>query len=109
MPQDCLLLLNTCPDAETAERLATLLVENKLAACVNIVSGLTSVYRWQGKLHRDQEHLLIIKSTQARYGELERLLVDNHPYELPELVAVPIEQGLTDYLAWITDMTSTPQ
>ena len=98
---DHLLVLSTCPDAATAERLAGLLVEQRLAACVNIVPGLTSVYRWQGETQQDSEVLLLAKSRADRYPALESALVENHPYELPEVVAVSLNQGLEGYLAWI--------
>ncbi len=98
---DHLLVLSTCPDNATAERLATMLVEQRLAACVNVLPGLTSVYRWQGEIQRDSEVLLLAKSRADRYPELESALVEHHPYELPEVVAVSLEQGLEGYLAWL--------
>ncbi len=94
-------MLSTCPDTETAERLAALLVENRLAACVNILPGLTSVYRWQGAIQHERETLLLAKSRADRYPALEAALVEHHPYELPEVVAVSIEHGLDGYLAWL--------
>lgn len=84
-----------------AERLAALLVEGGHAACVNIVPGLTSIYRWQGKIEQGSEVLLFIKTRRDRYPELERQLHTAHPYELPEIIAVPIDAGLAGYLAWI--------
>ncbi len=98
---DHLLVLSTCPDTATAERLAGLLVERRLAACVNVVPGLTSVYRWQGETQHDGEVLLVAKSRADRYADLESTLVEHHPYELPEVVAVSLKQGLDGYLAWI--------
>ncbi len=98
---DHLLVLSTCPDAATAERLAALLVDRRLAACVNIVPGLTSVYRWKGRTEHDSEVLLLAKSRADRYAALEAALVEHHPYELPEVVAVSLEQGLAGYLAWV--------
>ena len=95
------LVLCTCPDAETAERLAADLVERRLAACVNIVSGMTSVYRWQGKIETESEVLLLVKTRSDRYQEVEKALLERHPYELPEVVAVSLEQGLSGYLAWL--------
>jgi periplasmic divalent cation tolerance protein len=96
-----LLVLCTCPDMPVAERLAALLVEGGHAACVNIVPGLTSIYRWQGKIEQGNEVLLLIKTRRDRYPELERQLHAAHPYELPEIIAVPIDAGLSGYLAWI--------
>lgn len=96
-----LLVLSTCPDAETARRIASLLIEGELAACVNIVAGVQSVYRWQGRIEVGQEQLLIIKTRRDRYAQLEQAVRDNHPYELPEVVAVAISDGLPGYLSWI--------
>lgn len=98
---DCILLFNTCPDEAVADKIASLLVEQRHAACVNIMPNVRSVYRWKGKLERDQECLLLIKSTQAHLQAIKSIIVDNHPYELPEIVAVPINAGLDDYLSWI--------
>jgi periplasmic divalent cation tolerance protein len=95
------LVLCTCPDEETANRLATLLVEQQHAACVNIVPGLTSVYRWKGKVEIDREHLLVIKTRADHYGAVESLIREQHPYELPEVIAVPIGNGLEGYLRWL--------
>ncbi len=96
------LVLCTCPNHEAAEQLATLLVEQRLAACINIVPGLTSIYRWQGKLEQGTEELLLIKTTQNRYAALENTIQQQHPYELPEIIAVTLDEGLPDYLRWIT-------
>lgn len=101
-----LLVLNTCPDREIAEKIARALVEQNLAACINILPGLTSVYRWEGQIETTQEHLLIIKTHSDRYQAVETYLRNNHPYELPEIIAVPIERGLTDYLQWIDSCLS---
>ncbi|MDX1594593.1 MAG: divalent-cation tolerance protein CutA [Gammaproteobacteria bacterium] len=96
-----LLVLCTCPDDATARRLAASAIDARLAACVNIVPGLTSVFRWQGEIEHDDEVLLLLKSRRDRYAQLEALLVEAHPYELPEVVAVSLEQGLAGYLAWL--------
>ncbi len=95
------LVMTSCPNEEIARQLATHMVENRLAACVNIICGVTSVYRWQGKTTTDQEQLLLMKSPKSRYPELEQAIKDMHPYELPEVVAVPICAGFADYLAWV--------
>lgn len=97
------LLLCTCPDDETADTIAAALVARRLAACVNIVPGLRSVYVWRDEVQRDAERLLIIKSRSDRYAALERTITEMHPYELPEIIAVPIKTGLAPYLAWIDD------
>lgn len=95
------LVLSTCPDAATARTIATALVEQGLAACVNVVPGIESIYRWQGRVEHGNELLLIIKTRSERYAELEQAIVALHPYELPEIVAVPLASGLPAYLGWI--------
>lgn len=96
-----LLVLTNLPDGESAKALAAHLVEARLAACVNVLAPCHSVYRWQGQLETASEVPLLIKTTQERYAELEAALRARHPYELPEIVAVPITQGLAEYLAWV--------
>jgi len=99
------LVLNTCPDLATARALADHLVATRLAACVNIVPGIQSVYEWQGKVELGTECLLYIKTRRERYGALEQALRERHPYELPEIIAVPIEAGLPAYLQWVDHQT----
>ena len=99
--------LCTVPDEDTAERIAGTLVSEKLAACVNIVPGISSVYHWKGAVERDRELLLIIKSGQGAYPALESRVRALHPYELPEVIAVPIGIGLPEYLDWITKSLKT--
>jgi len=101
-----LLALSTAPSAEQAERLARVLVERGLAACVNVLPGVRSIYAWKGELHSDQECLLLIKTCAARFDELRRTLVAEHPYELPELIALPIEAGHVPYLEWLDQSTA---
>jgi len=96
-----LLVFTNLPDRASAERLAELLLEQRLAACVNILAPCRSVYRWKGALQHDEEHPMLIKTSAERYGALEQALRQAHPYELPEIIAVPIEQGLPAYLAWV--------
>ena len=100
------LILNTCPDFTTAEQLATQIVANNLAACVNILPNLTSIYHWQGKVERAQEHLLLIKAPCQQYDAIERFLAEHHPYDVPEIIAFSIEKGLPEYLQWITSCTT---
>jgi periplasmic divalent cation tolerance protein len=108
-PMDsALLVLSTVPDDAKAAAIARVLVAEKLAACVNRVPGLRSTYRWQGEIHDDAEVLLLAKTTSARFEALRRRLVELHPYELPEIVAVPVEAGLDRYLAWIATETAAP-
>lgn len=96
-----LLVYCTCPDRLVAGELATALVERGLAACVNILPGVESVYRWQGKIERDGEILLLIKSDTAHFSALEDTISNLHPYEVPEILAVPVEAGHQPYLEWI--------
>lgn len=98
-----IIALSTCPDEQTASRIAAKLVENQLAACVNIIPAIQSVYRWQGKIEQDNEVLLIIKTRKDVFSQLELLIGEYHPYELPEIVAVPIDTGLKEYLNWIDE------
>ena len=102
-----LLVLTNLPERAAAERLADLLVEKRLAACVNILAPCRSVYRWQGAVRHDEEHPLLIKTTAERYPALEQALRSGHPYELPEIIAVPIEGGLPAYLQWVAAETTT--
>jgi len=99
------IILNTCPDHEQAMQMANVLIDEGLAACVNIVPGLTSVYKWQGNKETGTEVLLLIKTRRERYAELESRLASLHPYELPEIISVPIENGLQRYLDWIDNCT----
>ena len=96
-------VLCTVPDTDTAETIATTLVNEQLAACVNIVSGITSVYRWKDAVERDAECLLLIKTNTQAWPSLETRIRALHPYELPEIIAVPIATGQQDYLQWIND------
>jgi len=98
---DALVVMTTVEHVADGERLAKLLVENELAACVQILPPMTSIYRWQGKVERAGEHLLLIKSTRAAFSRLERAIRENHPYETPEIIAVSIEAGSNSYLAWL--------
>ena len=100
-----LICLSTCPDAASADRIATVLVEERLAACVNVLPGVRSTYRWQGQVQRDDEVLLMIKTTTDRLDDLRERLPALHPYELPELIAVEATGGLPAYLDWIATET----
>jgi periplasmic divalent cation tolerance protein len=100
-----LIVLCTCPDEAVASRIATALVEQGLAACVNRVPGVRSVYRWDGQLQDDAEVLLIVKTTADRYGQVERLIAGQHPYELPEVLALPVVAGSAGYMDWVRQAT----
>lgn len=99
------LVLSTCPDLDCARRLAEMLVRERLAACVNIVPAVHSVYEWQGAMQQETECQLLIKTTSERYAALEDALRGHHPYELPEIIAVPLATGLPAYLRWINQQT----
>lgn len=101
MPAGYQLLLCTCPDQVTAEKIAKLLVSERLAACVNVLPGITSFYIWEGQAESAQEHLLLVKAKQENYPALEAAIKNHHPYELPEIIAISIERGLPEYLNWI--------
>lgn len=105
MSEPVLLVLTTAPDIPSAERIAEGLLEQGLAACVNISAAMASHYRWQGKLEKGTEHQLVIKTTAARYAEVERHIQEQHSYELPEILAVPVSQGLPAYLEWVNSCT----
>ena len=100
-----LLVLTNLPDRAAAERLADALIEKRVAACVNILAPCRSVYRWKGAVQHDEEHPVLIKTTAERYPALETAIRAVHPYELPEIIAVPIERGLPAYLAWVDPET----
>ncbi|HET7365122.1 MAG TPA: divalent-cation tolerance protein CutA [Burkholderiales bacterium] len=102
-----LLVFTNLPERAAAERLADTLVEKQLAACVNILAPCRSVYRWKGAVQHDEEHPMLIKTTRERYAALEHEVRAAHPYELPEIIAVPIERGLPAYLDWVAAETKT--
>lgn len=96
-----LLIITTLPDQDTARQLARQLVEARLAACVNVLSACTSVYRWQSAIQEETEFPLLIKTSAEGYAAVETFLLEHHPYELPEIVALPVAQGLPGYLDWV--------
>lgn len=100
------LVLTNLPDGDAARDLARHLVEARLAACVNILAPCRSVYHWEGNIEEATEVPLLIKTTGTRYAALEAAIREQHPYELPEIIAVPIEHGLPGYLAWVAHATT---
>lgn len=102
---DVLLVFTNLPDREAATRLARGLVERRVAACVNVLGECTSVYRWQGKVQEETEVPVLAKTTVAAYPALEQAIRALHPYELPEIVAVPLTRGLPGYLDWVVAET----
>jgi len=103
---DALLVLTSCPDEAVAERLARDLVDAGLAACVSRVPGLRSTYRWQGRVEDEPEVLLLIKTVATRFQELEMRVKSLHPYEVPEIIALPIAKCSLDYLSWLQNALS---
>jgi periplasmic divalent cation tolerance protein len=100
---EALVVLTTVARVEDAESIAREMVERRLAACVNILPPVTSVYRWQGEVTRESEHLLLMKTRTDRFEALRARLVEIHPYETPEVVALPVAAGHAAYLQWIAD------
>jgi periplasmic divalent cation tolerance protein len=103
MPNDFLLVLCSFSDIAEAKSCATELVKQKLAGCVNLITGVTSFYQWEGELREDSECLLVIKTTHVNYENVESFLKANHSYDVPEIIAVPITQGSEDYLNWLNN------
>ena len=103
------IVLCTVPDRDTAKLLARMLVTERLAACVTIVPGVSSVYRWAGAVEESDEILLIIKTCHTVFETLKSRICTCHPYELPEIIAVPLEDGLREYLDWIATTIEEPQ
>ena len=106
---NALLVLTNLPDRATAEKLADTLIQKRVAACVNIMAPCRSVYRWKGAVQHDEEYPVLIKTTRESYAALEAAIREAHPYELPEIVAVPIERGLPAYLDWVATQTTPPR
>lgn len=98
-----MLVLCNCPGQAVAIDLAQQLLQQRLAACVNVLPGVHSLYRWQGRIEREREATLLIKTTRPRYQALEQFLAAAHPYEVPEIIALPINAGLPAYLGWLED------
>jgi len=100
-----LVVITNLPDRAAAEKLADTLVEQRVAACVNILAPCRSVYRWKGAVQHDEEHPILIKTTIERYAALEAAIRAGHPYELPEIIALPAGRGLPAYLDWVDTET----
>lgn len=104
--EQVLLVLSNMPDEASAHALARKLVEQRVAACVNILPPVRSVYRWQGAIEEAGEVTLLMKTTRLRYPELEAAIRNEHPYEVPEIIAVPVVAGLPAYLNWVEEETT---
>lgn len=102
MKSNYYIVLTTCPNPEVASQLAQEAVEKQLAACVNIIPGIQSIYQWQGKIEQENESLLIMKTQQQQLAGLESFIQKQHPYEVPEFITMTIESGSKAYLEWIT-------
>jgi periplasmic divalent cation tolerance protein len=100
-----LLVFTNLPDLPAAQKLADALIEKRVAACVNILAPCKSVYRWKEAVQHDEEHPVLIKTTAERYADLEAAIRAAHPYDLPEIIAVPVERGLPAYLEWVAAET----
>jgi len=103
MAENHIVTLCTVPDKKAGERIARALVEERLAACVNIVPGVASFYRWEGKVEEASEQLLVIKTAAERFEAVKARIKALHPYDVPEIIAIPITAGNREYLDWITD------
>jgi len=107
MDKKALLIITTAPNDATSEKIANTLVESGLATCVNILPGMRSIYKWQGKLESGHEQLLLIKACSSHYPAIETQIESLHPYELPEIIAVSIDVGLPAYLDWVVGRVPT--
>lgn len=105
MPETTLIVLTTMPDPASAEDIAEQLIGENLAACVNIMGEMTSIYRWQGKVHKGTEHQLMIKTTSECFKGVKNWITEHHPYDLPEIIAIPVAEGLPNYLDWVSACT----
>lgn len=108
MADNFVMVLSTCPTQESAERIAREVVAARLAACVNVIPGLRSYYEWKGQVEVSNEVLLVIKSRMELFEALQNAITSQHPYELPEVIAVPISTGFPPYLAWLAANMRTP-
>jgi periplasmic divalent cation tolerance protein len=106
MPDKVLLALSTFPDRETARDISSELVTKKIAACANILPGVESIYRWKEKIESGNETLVLFKLSEDRQSEFQEKLRSLHPYEVPEVIFVPVSNGLPEYLRWVTENCS---
>ena len=101
------IVMTTCPDRDTAQHIAQVLVQQRLAACVNVLPAMQSIYLWRGKVETATEHLLLIKSKTRAFRAIQKCILERHPYELPEIIAVPVTTGLPSYLSWLENPDRT--
>ena len=102
-----IVILTTVPDEDTGQKIARAILSERLAACVTMTSTSQSLYWWQGKISQEQEHMLFIKSQNKLYPHLEKMILELHPYEVPEVIALPAVRGFSQYLDWIAEETSS--
>ena len=105
---DVVIVLTSVPSREVGEQIGRALVEARLAACVNVLPAMTSIYRWKGEVQQESEHQLVIKTSRARVAGVQERLAALHPYELPECLVVPVETGDPAYLAWVVSESADP-
>jgi len=103
--EECILVMTSCPSSTCGENLARVLLETRQAACVNLVEGVTSLYRWKGRIQKDSEALLLVKTTGTCLEAVKGTILKNHPYDLPEIVALPLVGGSEEYLRWLREET----
>jgi periplasmic divalent cation tolerance protein len=103
---DAIVVLVTTPTPERAAEIARALVEERLAACGNVLPAIRSIYRWEGKVQDEAEALLVLKTTRARFEALRERVLALHPYQVPEIIALPVEAGSAPYLGWIAGETA---
>ena len=104
---EAIIILCTCPDTDVASTIAHALLDRTLAACINAIPGVTSWFRWQGQVEQANEVQLVIKTLRARYQAVEQCIRDQHPYDVPEIIALPIHDGSHDYLDWIAQSVTS--
>lgn len=107
--QSMRVILCNVPDEETGRAIANALLARRLAACVNLLPGVQSIYRWQGAIQEAREVTMVIKTVASRYQEIEQTIRSLHPYELPEIIGLPISDGLTAYMDWVNAETRNEQ
>ena len=101
------LVFCTLPNREVARQIGTAVIDKQLAACVNLIPSVESIYRWEGQVERGEEVLAIFKTSDARYAELQERLAELHPYEVPEIIGVDVAEGLPEYLRWVARGSSS--
>jgi uncharacterized protein involved in tolerance to divalent cations len=103
---EVIIVYSTFPNKETARQIGTQLIEKQLAACVNLLPQIESIYQWNGEMNHDEEFLMVMKTTKGRYEELEKTLTQLHPYECPELICTNVECGYDPYIMWVRERVS---